>query len=53
MNQPEQLREFPFPHRDGLDPVPEFAELRHSAPVVRVRMPSGDTAWLVVRSHSW
>ncbi|MFJ2960222.1 cytochrome P450 [Streptomyces sp. NBC_00669] len=49
MDQPEQLREFPFPHRDGLDPVPEFAELRHSAPVVRVRMPSGDTAWLVTR----
>ncbi|AZS83706.1 cytochrome P450 [Streptomyces griseoviridis] len=49
MNQPEQLREFPFPHRDGLDPLPEFAELRHSAPVVRVRMPSGDTAWLVTR----
>ncbi|MFI5621600.1 cytochrome P450 [Streptomyces sp. NPDC051567] len=40
---------FPFPHRDGLGPVPEFAELRRDDPVVRVRLPSGDSAWLVTR----
>ncbi|WP_406447439.1 cytochrome P450 [Streptomyces sp. NBC_00876] len=49
MNQAEEIQAFPFPHRDGLDPMPEFAELRRSAPVIRVRMPSGDTAWLVTR----
>ncbi|MWA16136.1 cytochrome P450 [Streptomyces sp. BA2] len=49
MKQPEQIQSFPFPHRDGLDPIPEFAELRRNAPVIRVRMPSGDTAWLVTR----
>ncbi|MFJ2112567.1 MULTISPECIES: cytochrome P450 [unclassified Streptomyces] len=46
-----EIRRFPFPHRDGLDPLPEFAELRQYEPVVRVRLPSGDTAWLVTR-HS-
>ncbi|MEJ8641169.1 cytochrome P450 [Streptomyces sp. MS1.HAVA.3] len=49
MNQSKQIPAFPFPHRDGLDPIPEFAELRRNAPVIRVRMPSGDTAWLVTR----
>ncbi|MER0447923.1 cytochrome P450 [Streptomyces sp. Edi4] len=49
MTQSEQIPAFPFPHRDGLDPIPEFAELRRNAPVTRVRMPSGDTAWLVTR----
>ncbi|MCX5379737.1 cytochrome P450 [Streptomyces sp. NBC_00091] len=49
MNQAEEIRAFPFPHRDGLDPMPEFAELRQNAPVIRVRLPSGDPAWLVTR----
>jgi len=49
MNQAEDVRAFPFPHRDGLGPIPEFAELRRNDPVIRVRLPSGDTAWLVTR----
>lgn len=49
MSQTADLRAFPFPHRDGLDPMPEFAELRQGDPVIQVRLPSGDTAWLVTR----
>ncbi|WP_330333758.1 cytochrome P450 [Streptomyces sp. NBC_00536] len=49
MNQAQEIRAFPFPHRDGLDPVPEFTELRRTDPVIRVRLPSGDPAWLVTR----
>ncbi|MBV6699958.1 cytochrome P450 [Kitasatospora aureofaciens] len=55
MSQPETLPPspspvpFPFPHRDGLDPLPELAELRRDAPVLQVRLPSGDLAWLVTR----
>ncbi|MFJ1646467.1 cytochrome P450 [Streptomyces sp. NPDC088258] len=44
-----EIRPFPFPHRDGLDPLPEFAELRRDEPVARIRLPSGDLAWLVTR----
>ncbi|MFJ8744058.1 cytochrome P450 [Embleya sp. NPDC127516] len=40
---------FPLPHRDGLDPLPEFATLRRDAPCARIRLPSGDPAWLVTR----
>ncbi|MFI6585457.1 cytochrome P450 [Embleya sp. NPDC050493] len=46
---PAPGRVFPFPHRDGLDPIPEFAALRRDAPCVRIRLPSGDRAWLVTR----
>ncbi|MFJ4913079.1 cytochrome P450 [Streptomyces sp. NPDC088726] len=65
MSQPDQLRQpgagerpgppagqprsFPLGHADGLDPLPELAELRRHEPVVRVRMPGGGTAWLVTR----
>lgn len=45
----EQLRSFPLGHADGLDPLPELAELRRHEPVVRVRTPGGGTAWLVTR----
>ncbi|MGC0415584.1 cytochrome P450 [Embleya sp. AB8] len=40
---------FPLPHRDGLDPVPEFVALRRDHPCARIRLPSGDPAWLVTR----
>ncbi|MEV6671897.1 cytochrome P450 [Streptomyces sp. NPDC051172] len=40
---------FPLPHRDGLGPLPEFAELRRTRPCARIRLPSGDPAWLVTR----
>lgn len=33
--------------RDGLDPVPELATIRESAPISRVQLPFGMTAWLV------
>ncbi|MEM7160685.1 MAG: cytochrome P450 [Myxococcota bacterium] len=40
---------FPFPIVSSLDPSPEYARLRAEQPVVRVRLPSGDLAWLVTR----
>ncbi|MFI1379736.1 cytochrome P450 [Embleya sp. NPDC020886] len=40
---------FPFPHQDGLGPIPEFAALRRDNPCARIRLPSGDPAWLVTR----
>ncbi|WP_116209354.1 cytochrome P450 [Streptomyces olivoreticuli] len=40
---------FPLPHRDGLGPLPEFTALRRDAPCARIRLPSGDPAWLVTR----
>ena len=33
--------------RDGLDPVPELATTRQTAPISRVPLPFGMTAWLV------
>lgn len=41
--------DFPFPHHDGLGPLDEFAALRSAAPCARIRLPSGDSAWLVTR----
>ncbi|MEV5675797.1 MULTISPECIES: cytochrome P450 [unclassified Streptomyces] len=46
---PAHTVDFPFPHHDGLGPLPEFAHLRREAPCVRIRLPSGDPAWLVTR----
>lgn len=40
---------FPLPHLDGLGPLPEFTELRRKHPCARIRLPSGDPAWLVTR----
>jgi cytochrome P450 len=41
--------EFPFPVVESLEPAPEHARLRQDQPVVRVKLPSGDSAWLVTR----
>ncbi|MBP2323138.1 cytochrome P450 [Kibdelosporangium banguiense] len=38
---------FPFPSAYPGEPAPEFARLRETEPVVRVLLPTGDTAWLV------
>ncbi|WP_031223641.1 cytochrome P450 [Streptomyces roseochromogenus] len=48
-NPPSPETAFPFPHRDGLGPLPEFAFLRRELPCARIRLPSGDPAWLVTR----
>ncbi|WP_329179224.1 cytochrome P450 [Streptomyces sp. NBC_01477] len=46
---PVRTGEFPLPHHDGLGPLREFAALRRDAPCARIRLPSGDLAWLVTR----
>ncbi|MBY8854841.1 cytochrome P450, partial [Saccharothrix sp. MB29] len=33
----------------ALDPSPEYRRMREEQPVMRVRLPSGDAAWLVTR----
>lgn len=40
---------FPFPITSSLEPSAEYARLRENQPVVRVTLPSGDSAWLVTR----
>jgi cytochrome P450 len=40
---------FPFMHPDPCTPPPEYAELRRTAAVTRVALPTGYTAWLVTR----
>jgi len=40
---------FPFTAPDPLEPPQEYAALRRERPVSRVRLPSGDLAWLVSR----
>ncbi|MGP3937464.1 cytochrome P450 [Nonomuraea sp. KM88] len=39
--------DFPMPRACPFDPPPRYAELRESAPVTRVSIPGGRTAWLV------
>lgn len=45
----DELLQFPFAAPTPWEPPPRFAELRANRPVVRVRFPSGDWAWLVTR----
>jgi cytochrome P450 len=40
---------FPFPVVSSLEPSPEYARLREEQPVARVKLPSGDLAWIVTR----
>ncbi|WP_433336480.1 cytochrome P450 [Spirillospora sp. CA-294931] len=42
---PEQV--FPPATPEPLEPAPEYERLRRECPVARVRLPSGDHAWLV------
>ncbi|MEU6730304.1 cytochrome P450 [Nonomuraea wenchangensis] len=48
----DAVRSFPFTPADPLEPPQEYAELRRDEPVARVRLPSGDLAWLVSRYES-
>ena len=40
---------YPMPRRDPLEPPLEYAGLRESDPVARVRLWDGSQAWLVTR----
>ena len=42
-------REYPLKRTDPLDPAPELAELRATEPVAKVRLWTGQDAWLVTR----
>jgi cytochrome P450 len=41
--------DYPLPNPTPWQPPPGFARLRDEAPLVKVRLPSGDEAWLVTR----
>jgi cytochrome P450 len=43
------LPSFPFDFHPGLEMEPEYARMRETAPVCRVRLPYGGDAWLVTR----
>jgi nocardicin N-oxygenase len=45
----ETLRDFPFGDTALLSPHPEYFRLRAEEPVIRVRMPSGNPAWVFTR----
>ncbi|MDX5459245.1 cytochrome P450 [Micromonospora tulbaghiae] len=40
---------FPFPITSSLEPSPEYARLREEQPLARVKLPSGDEAWIATR----
>ena len=44
-----ELPQLPFPRRDILDVGPLYRTLQAQAPIVAVRTPAGDVAWLVTR----
>src|SRR6186713_543699 len=44
-------RPYPFSAPDRLELDPLYAELRREDPVVRVRLPFGEEAWLATRYH--
>jgi cytochrome P450 len=49
--QTAEVPEFPMPRAQGcpFDPPPALSDLRETAPLVRVRLWNGSTAWLVTR----
>lgn len=49
MSVDEELPTFPFPPGTGLAPTAEYARRRRECPFGRVRLPSGDSAILLVR----
>src|SRR6266540_207519 len=46
---PEDPPRFPFAAARGIDLPSEYARLREQEPVIRVRLASGDLAWIVTR----
>lgn len=43
------IPDFPMPREHPLDPPPRYRELTAERPVVQVRTPRGDLAWLITR----
>jgi cytochrome P450 len=44
----DEARQLPLPRKAVLDIAPDYAELRRKAPIIPVRTPTGDPAWIVV-----
>lgn len=49
MTRPEAAPAFPFEEDLGADSAPELARLRDAGPLIRVRVPDGQLAWLLLR----